>query len=56
MNNNNSYVVKYKDIVLKVHPLRTEEVNSIFDFMSEVIINGDNYKEYLGIGCESLFK
>ena len=56
MNNGHSYVIKYKDMVLKAHPLRAEEVPAILDFMSAVTFNAENYKELLGIGCESQFR
>ncbi|MEZ3425039.1 MAG: hypothetical protein K1W39_15230 [Lachnospiraceae bacterium] len=56
MNNGHSYVVKYKDMVLKAHPLRAEEVPEIFDFMSAVKFNDENYKALLGVGCESQFR
>jgi len=56
MNSGHSYVIQYKDKVIKAHPLRKEEVRKIYDFMKEVTIDSENYKEYLGIGCESLFK
>lgn len=56
MNNGHSYVVKYRDMILKAHPLRPEEVPAIYDFMSAVTFSEENYKELLGIGCEAKFK
>ncbi len=56
MNNGHSYLIKQKDRVFKAHPLRTEEVPAILEFMSAVKFNAENYKELLGIGCESQFR
>lgn len=56
MNNGHSYLIKYKDMVFKAHPLKAEEVPAIFDFMSAVKFSDENYKELLGLGCESQFR